>query len=116
MEFLEFITPYLGEFLTALISISVTWLFSRKRQQAELITLEIDNGKKIIELYQSSLDDLNKRHEELFKELKDMYESKFETFRAQIKELHSELELWKSKYEMSQKELKEKNEKGNRKK
>jgi len=110
-----FLAQYAGEFLTAFISIFVTWIFTRRKQNAETNTVEIDNGQKIIELYQQSLTDLEARHKEQFDELKQIYEAKFQTFKAQvesftlqIKSLHEELEVWKIKYETSQNELKKK--------
>ena len=103
-----FVLTYLKEILILFASSFTTWFFVRKKQQAETTSTEIDNGQKIIELYQKSLDDLETRHKEQFEELKKMYDAKINEFTAQVHALTIELELWKTKYEASQKELKNK--------
>lgn len=103
-----FILTNLKEILILFGSSFTTWFFVRKKQQAETTSTEIDNGQKIIELYQKSLDDLELRHKEQFEELKKMYDAKINEFTAQVRALTIELELWKTKYEASQKELKNK--------
>lgn len=103
-----FVLTYLKEILILFASSFTTWFFVRKKQQAETTSTEIDNGQKIIELYQKSLDDLEARHKEQFEELKKMYDAKINEFTAQVHALTIELELWKTKYETSQKELKNK--------
>lgn len=103
-----FVLTYLKEILILFASSFTTWFFVRKKQQAETTSTEIDNGQKIIELYQKSLDDLETRHKEQFEELKKMYDAKINEFTAQVHALTIELELWKTKYETSQKELKNK--------
>jgi uncharacterized membrane protein len=112
---IAFLTLYLKDALLLFGSSFATWFFVRKKQKAETSTVEIDNGQKIIELYQQSLTDLELRHKEQFDELKKMYEAKFQAFKVQIESftlqidnLHKELDLWKTKYEASQKELKNK--------
>jgi len=103
-----FFSIYLKDLLILFSSSFLTWFFVRKKQQAETSTVEIDNGQKIIELYQQSLTDLETRHREQFEQLKKMYDAKINEFTAQVHALTAELELWKTKYEASQKELKSK--------
>lgn len=105
---LAFITLYLKDLILVFGTAFTTWFFSRKKENVEITSTEIDNGQKIIELYQKSLDDLETRHKEQFEELKKMYDAKINEFTAQVHALTIELELWKTKYEASQKELKNK--------
>ena len=81
---IAFITLYLKDFLILFGSSFATWFFVRKKQKAETSTVEIDNGQKIIELYQQSLTDLELRHKEQFDELKKMYEKQQEALEIEI--------------------------------
>ena len=84
---LEFLRPYLGELLTAIIAGFGGWFFERKRKSAEVTTLKVDNSEHIVKMYKEALDDLDKRYDEKFKELD-----------VEILSLRKNLNLWKGKY------------------
>ncbi|HIB37987.1 hypothetical protein [Mesonia sp.] len=90
----DFFLQHLGELATALIAGFCGWLFQRKQKHAELEALKADNGQKIIDLYQESLDDLKKRYEERFTEL-----------HREVELLRKNVELWKNKYRDLKKEF-----------
>ena len=84
----DFINLYLGELITAIIASLgggfSGWFFTRQKYEAETksvetdnIGKEIDNGNKIIEMYQKALSDLETRYEEKYKELKDSFDEKY---------------------------------------
>lgn len=81
---------YVGEFITAIIMGSggfLAWLAERKKRK-------IQDKKDIVEYYQDSLDDLEKR-----------WSKKFEDLEADIKKLRENVNLWKSKYASLKKEF-----------
>jgi hypothetical protein len=53
----QFVYPVLTVFFTALI----TWIFSKRKQNSELKSLDIDNEIKSADFYRNLLDDAMKR-------------------------------------------------------
>jgi peptidoglycan hydrolase CwlO-like protein len=51
---------------------SVTWLFSRKKQQAETVQTELDNVQKAVEIWRQTAEDLKKEVEQLRAEVKEL--------------------------------------------
>ncbi|WP_299682961.1 hypothetical protein [uncultured Tenacibaculum sp.] len=85
------------EFLVNHIDVIIGYLFGaggiltawteRKKRRQELIKEETQNQQQVVDLYQEALDDLKKRYDEKFNELE-----------TEIKQLRTNLDLWKSKY------------------
>lgn len=69
MGVFEIVQPYFGEFVSAVLAGFGSWFFTRRKQNADVTTTEIDNGSKVVELYKSTLDDLTKRYEEKYKDV-----------------------------------------------
>lgn len=66
------------------------WFFTRKQYNAQAESTEIDNGQKIIDLYQKTLDDLKQRYEEKYNELRQTYDLKILSLQQQIELLTKE--------------------------
>ncbi|WP_299627756.1 hypothetical protein [uncultured Tenacibaculum sp.] len=85
------------EFLVNHIDVIIGYLFGaggmftawteRKKRRQELVKAETQNQQQVVDLYQEALDDLKKRYDEKFNELE-----------TEIKQLRTNLDLWKSKY------------------
>ncbi|SNR16537.1 hypothetical protein [Tenacibaculum jejuense] len=65
----------------------ITALTERKKRRQELVKGETQNQQQVVDLYQEALDDLKKRYDEKFSELE-----------CEIKQLRTNLDLWKGKY------------------
>lgn len=59
----------------------------RKKRKQELVQAEIQNQQQVVDLYQEALNDLKKRYDEKFSELE-----------TELKQLRTNLDLWKGKY------------------
>ena len=89
LEHIEVIIGYIfgaGGMFTA-------WTERKKRRQ-EFVKAETQNQQQVVDLYQEALDDLKKRYDEKFSELE-----------TEIKQLRTNLDLWKSKYRDLKKEF-----------
>jgi hypothetical protein len=91
----ELIQPYLDNTLTAFFGGLIGWFFTRKKQNAEVSTTEIDNGGKVVELYKSALDDLPARYEEKYKHIEEMAQNVEKLFEKKEAILLQEIEYHK---------------------
>ena len=87
----DFIIQYGGEFAQALIAGVIGWVFGRKKQNAEVDGLqvdneskEIDNGSKVVHMYKEAIDDLGIRYEKKFSEVVELYERKVQMLTDEI--------------------------------
>lgn len=91
----EFFSQYIGEFFTALIAGFGGWFFTRRKQNADATTTEIENGSKVVDLYKSALDDLPLRFEEKYKHIEEMSLKVEKLFEQKEKILLQEIEYHK---------------------
>ncbi|TSE05679.1 hypothetical protein [Aquimarina algiphila] len=85
----EFLTNHIESILGFLFGaggLFSAWAERKKRKQ-ELVQAEIQSQQQVVDLYQEALDDLKKRYDEKFSELE-----------GEIKQLRTNLDLWKGKY------------------
>lgn len=108
-EFLmEHIAPHISAFVGAILSAVVGFLFGRKKQKAEVESLDIDNTDKLVKTYRESLDDLTARYEKKFQEIIGLYEQKVQLLNDEIS-LHKRInEHLKEENELLRKKLKDK--------
>lgn len=92
---IDFLVQYTGEFITAIIAGFVGWFFTRRKQNADATTTEIENGSKVVDLYKSALDDLPTRFEEKYKHLEEMSIKVEQLFAQKEKILLQEIEYHK---------------------
>lgn len=91
----------LSSIVTGFMTAFITWLFTRRKNQAEAQTNEIDNAKKNAEYYQLLLDDLMARHKTLLNDLNTATatirakDKQIEELMAVIRELTEELKKYK---------------------
>lgn len=83
---MELLKQYITEILTAAAGLSA-WLFERKKRKQELAAASHDHQQRIMDMYQEALDDLKSRYDQKFTELE-----------IEIKQLRTNLNLWKDKY------------------
>lgn len=69
------------------------WFYTRKKQDAEITTTNIDNGSKVVELYKSAMDDLGARYELKYQHLENMSKSIENLFANKERMLQQECEL-----------------------
>lgn len=69
---IDFISPYFGELFSALIAGFFGWFFTKRKQNADATSTEIENGSKVVQLYKDALDDLPLRFEDKYKHLEEM--------------------------------------------
>lgn len=91
----EIIKPYLGEAFTALVVGLPTWYLTKRKNNAEVSTTEIDNGAKVVDLYKSALDDLPARYEEKYKHVEEMADNVEKLFEKKEALLLQEIEYHK---------------------
>jgi hypothetical protein len=91
---MEFLLQYLGIFITAIISGFIGWIFQRKKQNAELQSIEIDNAQKLLKYYTEMVNNLGG---ELAKAIKELNAAKQHNKELEIKieELIEELKKYK---------------------
>ncbi len=65
----EFLKPYAGELITAIIGGFLGWFFQRKKQRTEIDTNEIENALKALQYYREVADDLGTRLTQAITEL-----------------------------------------------
>lgn len=107
-EFLmEHIAPHISAFIGAILSAVVGFLFGRKKQKAEVESLDIDNTDKLVKTYRESLDDLTARYEKKFQEIISLYEQKVQLLNDEIS-LHKRInEHLKEENELLRNKLKD---------
>ena len=118
----ELISTHLTEIINFLILVisGGFWMDARKKR-AEVKSSEADATQKIVELYQSAIDDLEKRYKQRYTELDSFYKDRLKNLETslreeikkefdkkygaklielenEIKSLRTNLELWKTKY------------------
>lgn len=89
----EFLTSYLGEFISVVIAGFGGWFFGRKKQNAELKSAEIDNEIKLSDYYKILLDDLGSRYEEKYKDIAALYDSREKLLRDEITMLKNKIRI-----------------------
>lgn len=92
---------YLGEIITATVTALgglIAWNNERKKRVEELKASETTNIQTIVDLYQEALDDLKVRYESSLADLKEKYDEKFTELENDIKNMRTNLTLWKGKY------------------
>jgi len=95
----EIVRPYLSEAFTALIVGLPTWYFTKRKNNADATTTEIDNGAKVVDLYKSALDDLPVRYEERYKHIDDIAKGVEKLFEQQKEILLKQIEYHKQQAE-----------------
>jgi archaellum component FlaC len=102
----ELIQPYFGEAFTALLVGLPTWYLTKRKNNADATTTEIDNGAKVVDLYKSALDDLGKRYEDKYnhveqmsKNISDLFDSKEKTLLQEIEYHKKQTALYKKMYD-----------------
>lgn len=95
----ELIHPYLSEAFTALLVGFPTWYLTKRKNNADATTTEIDNGAKVVDLYKSALDDLPVRYEERYKHIEEMSKGVEKLFEQQKEILLKEIEYHKQQAE-----------------
>ena len=63
---LELFKDYIGQILLLIATTFITWFFTKRKQNADVNTTEIDNGSKVVSLYKNALDDLSSRYEKKY--------------------------------------------------
>lgn len=91
---MEYFLQYLGVFLTAIISGLLGWFFQRKKQYAELQSIEIENAHALLKYYTEMVNSLGG---ELAKAIKELNAAKQHNKELEIKieELIEELKKYK---------------------
>ncbi len=89
----EFITSYIGEFISVVIAGFGGWFFGRKKQNAEVTSAEIDNEIKLSDYYKTMLDDLGSRYEQKYKDITALYESREKLLRDEITMLKNKIKI-----------------------
>lgn len=79
----------LSNIVTGFTTALITWLFARRKNNAEAQTNEIDNARKNAEYYQLLLDDLMTRYQTLLNDLN----TATETIRAKDKQIEELLKV-----------------------
>jgi uncharacterized protein YydD (DUF2326 family) len=114
----QFLTTHYIEIINGLMALFTGgyWL-KAKLDKIKLKSASADATKKIVDLYQDAIDDLEKRYKERYDELEKFYknrienmrdsirkelraemEAELEELRKEVKSLRTNLELWKTKY------------------
>ena len=117
-------THYIEIINGIMLLITGSFWYDAKKKKAELKQMDAnakgadaDATKKIVDLYQESIDDLEKRYKERYKEMEQFYkermdnmkdsirkelraemEHEIDELRKEVKSLRTNLELWKTKY------------------
>lgn len=95
MGVIDFVQPYFGELMSSVATGFGVWLFSRRKQNADATTTEIDNGSKIVQEYRLALDDLPKRYEEKYQHVQEMSNNIEKLFEKKEAILMQEIEYHK---------------------
>lgn len=104
---MENVAPHISAFVGAILSAVVGFLFGRKKQKAEVESLDIDNTDKLVKTYRESLDDLTARYEKKFQEIISLYEQKVQLLNDEIS-LHKRInEHLKEENELLRNKLKD---------
>lgn len=110
----ELISTHLTEIINLLVLlISGGFWMDARQKRAEVKSSEADATKKIVDLYQETIDDLERRYKDRYAELEKWYkerldnmkveirrevENELNDLRDEVKSLRTNLELWKTKY------------------
>ena len=62
----ELFKDYIGQILLLIVTTFITWFFTKRKQNVDINTTEIDNGSKVVKLYKDSLDDLGERYQKKY--------------------------------------------------
>ncbi|MEO8236408.1 MAG: hypothetical protein ABI549_13405 [Flavobacterium sp.] len=62
----ELFKDYIGQILILIFTAFSTWFITKRKQNADINTTEIDNGSKVVSLYKDALDDLSTRYEKKY--------------------------------------------------
>ncbi|TWP30503.1 hypothetical protein ETU09_00450 [Apibacter muscae] len=103
----EFLTSYLGEFLSVVIAGIGGWLFGRRKQNVELKSAEIDNEIKFADYYKSLLDDLSARYEKKYLDIEQLYTGKEKLLQDEISILRSKITMLERENSELKKRIKE---------
>ncbi|GGA84738.1 hypothetical protein GCM10008015_26900 [Flavobacterium palustre] len=108
----DIISPYFDEVVTATLGGFIGWFFTRKRQNVDIKTTEIENDSKLVGLYKDALDDLPARYEERYKHLEEMskniealFEKKEQVLLQEIAYQKKQVALYKKMYDDKVKEF-----------
>ena len=94
---MEIYKAYLSEIAIAITGIAA-WLFERKKRREDLKSAQTENIQKIVDLYQEALSDLKGRYDTEIKELELKYDLKFKILAEDLKQVRTNLNLYKTKY------------------
>lgn len=112
----SFLGNYLGEALALFLGGLINYIFSKRKEKAEITTTEISNGSEVIKIYKDALDDLPPRYEKRFKEFDDHWQQKVSLLtdkltniemlstekerimKEEISFIKKERDLWKKRY------------------
>lgn len=108
----DIVSPYIGEAVSAALGGFIGWIFTRKRQNVDINTTEIENGSKVVGLYKEALNDLPARYEEKYKHLEEMskniealFEKKEQVLLQEIDYHKKQAALYKKMYDDKVKEF-----------
>lgn len=91
----EFIYNQLGLIISTGIGGFVGWFFTRRKTNADATGTEIENGKKVVDLYKEALDDLPVRYELKLKHVEEMASKVENLFHQKEQILLQEIEYHK---------------------
>ena len=110
----EHILPHIASFIGALLTGFAGFIFGRKKQNAEVESIEVNNDSveianvtKIAEVYKNTLDDLGLRYEKKFNEIISLYEQKVQLLHDEINLQKRIIEHLKEENKMLHKKLKD---------
>lgn len=91
---LDFIVQHLGDAISALVGGVAGWLFSRRKQQQEVFTSELDNVDKAVRIYREMIEDLGVQLKQAITELNEAKRT-IRDLEATIEALTTELTKYK---------------------
>ena len=110
----EHIYPHIGAFISMILTGIAGFLFGKKKLNAEVEGLnveneskDIDNADKLVSVYQKILDDLGMRYELKFREITSLYEDKIKLMQDEINSLKRTVKLLKEENQMLRQRLKD---------
>ena len=103
---LELFKDYIGQILLLVATTFITWFLSKRKQNAEVNTTEIDNGSKVVTLYKDALNDLSDRYEKKYldvqsqaKNIEILFENKEKLLLQEIDYHKKQTILYKKMYD-----------------
>lgn len=113
---IEMLQEHISAFIGAVLTGFAGFIFGRKKQNAEVETIEMNNdameianADKIVGMYQKTLDDLQSRYESKFKEITALYEEKIKLMQDEIAILKRSIKQLKEENARLRARLKESN-------